>query len=232
MHAVARLRAERLARSTRPYLARGSGSVRCEGCRLAVACCCCAERPRADSRSGFCLLMHADESMRPSNTGWLVADVVPDTHAFAWSRTEPDPRLLALLADPARRPFVVFPADDCEPGRVTGAVPPDPERRPLFVVFDGTWAEARKMFRKSPYLDRFPVLAISTGRTSRYRLRSGDVAGGLCTAEVAAECLSLAGEPQPAAAVDRWLDTFVAASRRHRGLLSGPTPPSSAPITG
>ena len=41
--------------------------------------------------------MHKSEPMRPSNTGWLVADVVEDTHAFAWSRTQPDPRLLANL---------------------------------------------------------------------------------------------------------------------------------------
>ena len=33
--------------------------------------------------------------LKPSSTGWLIADVVTDT---AWARTEVDPALLALLA--------------------------------------------------------------------------------------------------------------------------------------
>ena len=48
----------------------------------------------------MCLLMHDVEPMKPSNTGWLIADVIDDTTAFAWSRTEVDPELLRLLADP------------------------------------------------------------------------------------------------------------------------------------
>ena len=36
------------------------------------------------------------EPLKPSNTGWLIADVVADTAAFGWPRTEVDPALLAL----------------------------------------------------------------------------------------------------------------------------------------
>ncbi len=39
------------------------------------------------------------EPLKPSNTGWLIADVVADTTAFGWARTQVDPALLALLAD-------------------------------------------------------------------------------------------------------------------------------------
>jgi DTW domain-containing protein YfiP len=49
------------------------------------------------------------EALKPSNTGWLVADVLADTYAFGWARTETDPALLALLADPQWQPYVVFP---------------------------------------------------------------------------------------------------------------------------
>ena len=45
-------------------------------------------------------------------------------------------------------------------------------RRPLFILLDGTWADARKAFRKSPFLDRFPVLSLAPERLSRYRLRA------------------------------------------------------------
>ena len=115
------------------------------------------------TRAGVCLLMAEFEPLKPSNTGWLVADVVPDTLAFAWSRTAVDPALLALLADPRWQPLVVFPGEFAAPERVVTELPPatgGQARRPLFILLDGTWAEARKAFRKSPYLDRFPVLSL------------------------------------------------------------------------
>jgi DTW domain-containing protein YfiP len=160
--------------------------------------------------------MHSAEPMKTSNTGWLVADVVADTHAFTWSRTEPDPRLLALLADPERQPYVVFPHGTAAPEREVRAVAPATDRRPLFVVLDSTWAEARKMFHRSPYLDRFPVLGVTSERPSRYRLRCTRNAADLCTAEVAALCLRLAGEPAAADALDGWLDAFVGLTMRLR----------------
>jgi DTW domain-containing protein YfiP len=47
--------------------------------------------------------------MKPSNTGRLIADILPDTAAFQWSRTEPPQALLDLVASPDYQPMVVFP---------------------------------------------------------------------------------------------------------------------------
>ena len=221
-HAVARLRAERIARSRKPFVARGSGSARCPECRVPVAFCLCALRPSVPTRAGMCLLMHDAEPMKPTNTGWLVADVVADTEAFAWARTYADPRLLELLRDPQWTPYVVFPADGVPPGRVVNDVAIAQGRRPLFVLLDGTWAAARRMFRASPYLDALPVLSFAPGEVSRYRLRRSPRDGQLCTAEVAALCLRLAGEPAAARALDGWLDAFVARTEdARRGGVSG-----------
>ena len=97
-HAVSLLRAERLARSVKPFLARGGFKrERCAGCRLAPSHCLCALRPSMATRAGVCLIMGDIEALKPSNTGWLIADVVEDTFAFGWSRTEADPALLACL---------------------------------------------------------------------------------------------------------------------------------------
>ncbi len=41
--------------------------------------------------------------------------------------------------------------------------------RPLFILLDGTWSEARKMFRKSPYLEHLPVLSLAPEQLSRYK---------------------------------------------------------------
>lgn len=208
-HAVARLRAERLARCTKPFAARGSRAERCPRCRVIAGYCLCAWRPRVETRAGMCLLMYDLEAVKPSNTGWLIADVVCDTSAFCWSRTEQDPNLLALLADPAWQPYVVFPGEYAAPERVVSEVRVEAGRRPLFILLDATWPEARKMFRKSPYLNHLPVLSMSPERLSRYRLRRSKRDEHLCTSEVAALCLELAGEPRAARALDAYLDVFV-----------------------
>jgi len=212
-HAVARLRAERLAASTKPFVARGGAGGRCADCRLPHAYCVCDLRPSVATRAGMCLLMGDIEALKPSNTGWLIADLVSDTWAFAWARTRVDPRLLALLEDPQWQPYVVFPGEFVEASRVVGEVlPPQVEdghpRRPLFILLDGTWTEARKMFNKSPYLSRFPVLSLNPGTVSNYRLRRSTRDDHFCTAEVAALCLALAGETRAAEVLGAWLDVF------------------------
>jgi DTW domain-containing protein len=216
-HAVAALRAVRLAASRKPFLARGSGAARCPGCRLIPSHCVCALRPTVQARAGVCLIMGDIEALKPSNTGWLIADLVSDTFAFGWSRTAVDPGLLAVLADPRWQPYLVFPAEYAEPARVVQAVAPAEvapgspgDKRPLFVLLDGTWAEARKMFRKSPYLDRLPVLSLHPEQVSSYRLRRSSNEQHFCTAEVAALCLALAGEEHVADTLTAWLDVFSA----------------------
>jgi DTW domain-containing protein YfiP len=236
-HAVSRLRTARLARSAKPFLARGGPrGERCPGCRLVPSHCLCALRLVVPSHAGFCLIMGDIEALKPSNTGWLIADVMPDTFAFGWARTEVDPALIALLADPQWQPYVVFPGEFVDPARVVTqlikhneapqfpAGPPqgelapsggsDPRSggawgRPLFVLLDATWPEARKMFRKSPYLNHLPVLSLQSEQISRYKLRRSRRDDHFCTSEVAALCLDLAGEPLAAQTLEAYLDVFT-----------------------
>ena len=210
-HAVSRLRSERLARSAKPFMARGGiKGERCLGCRLVPSHCLCSERPVVPTQAGMCLLMADIEPLKPSNTGWLIADVVPDTFAFGWARTEVDPALLALLADPQWQAFVVFPGDFVEPERVVHEVVlTHQHKRPLFIFLDATWPEARKMFRKSPYLNTLPVLSLNPDQVSRYKLRRSRRDDHFCTSEVASLCLHLAGEAHAGLVLEAWLQVYT-----------------------
>jgi DTW domain-containing protein len=229
-HAVARLRDDRLTRSTRPFLARGGPKgQRCGDCRLNLSHCVCALRPVVHTHAGVCLIMTEHETLKPSNTGWLIADVVPDTMAFGWARTSVNPDLLALLADPQWQPYLVFPGEFVNPERVITQLLPEHERaseqangnpdhkpehkpdhkRALFILLDATWSEARKIFKKSPYLNHLPVLSLAPEQLSRYRLRRSRCDEHLCTVEVAAICLNLAGDTLAAHTLTAWLDVFT-----------------------
>ncbi len=222
-NAVLQLRAQRLARATRPFLARGNRIRRCQRCLLPQKQCLCATLQPSTARSRFCLVMFDTEPMKPSNTGRLIADILPDTAAFQWSRTEPPQELLDLVADPDYQPMVVFPAAYAGSERQVITAPPS-GKPPLFIMLDGTWTEARKMFRKSPYLDGLPVISVDLSRVSAYRLREAQVEGQYCTAEVAIALLDLAADQPAAQALGDHFSCFrtryLAGKTQHKGSVT------------
>ncbi|MCL2891494.1 tRNA-uridine aminocarboxypropyltransferase [Brenneria tiliae] len=210
-NAVLRLRQQRLEQSTKPFRARGCRVVRCQRCLLPCKRCLCDTIQPQDARSRFCLVMFDTEPLKPSNTGRLIADILPDTQAFLWSRTAPDPQLLAAVKNPAYQPYLVFLTDGAEAGHEIFQQLLPQGKPPLFVLLDGTWPEARKMFRKSPYLDGLPILSLTVEALSRYQLREASNAGQHCTAEIAIALLGQAGDHLAAEALSAHFDRF----RRH-----------------
>ncbi len=114
---------------------------------------------------------------------------------------------MALLANPHYQPMVVFPGQYSEPHRVQQQIVPIKGKTPLLILLDATWKQARKMFQ-SEALAALPVLSITPEALSRYRLRSAAHEHQLATAEVAAQCLALAGETHNANVLDAFFQVF------------------------
>jgi DTW domain-containing protein len=211
INSVLLLRRRELANATRVFNARGSKVKRCELCLLPQTDCICHARPTVESHSAFCFIMYTGECYKPSNTGRIIADVITDNHAYVWDRTRPDAAMLALLSDPAYAPIVVFPQQYAEAERCIDSpqqlMAIQQGKTPLFVMLDGTWREAKKMF-KSLYLANFPVLGIQPLQASTYALREAAHLHQLCTAEVAIEILKLAQDDAAADALQQYFDTF------------------------
>nr|WP_299243342.1 DTW domain-containing protein [uncultured Halomonas sp.] len=215
----------------RPFKARGSFVTRCETCRLPALNCLCPYRVTGQSDARFWLLTHPLEHNKPTNTGRLIGDILDTTEIFTWYRTAPDTALLDYLDDPRFAPFVIFPDDQPDYAERVVSIEAVSDakqegRIPVFIILDGTWRQARRIFRKSPYLEHLPVLPLHTNRLTRYHLRKPTSASHLCTAEVAAELLRQSGDVDAAGLLDDYFDAFndsYAASRRHH-KLEAPTP--------
>lgn len=191
----------------------------CCHCLLPKGNCVCSQSPRLESGVDFCVLMDEREPAKASNTGKLIADALDSTGVFIWSRTAPDRALLELLASPTHQPYLVFPGEYATPLQQVVTRISAEGRRPLLVILDGTWAQARKMLRKSPYLQALPMLSLDEAGASRYRLRRSARTEHLCTLEVAQACLELAGETANANALGDYFDLFSQAyldAREHR----------------
>jgi len=192
------LRERCLAESTTEFLARGKSVIRCEHCQLAIYACICQWQPQLNSRSEFVLLLHRIEVFKPTNTGRLIADIFPaQTHAFCWSRTEPEQALLDLLHDENRQCFIVFPADTPEAKAKSRAVfteIPDDGKIKTFILLDATWKQSGRMFHLSKWLENIPCVSLPEGVLRGYAVRKSHQDDYFSTAEAAALCLQMAGE--------------------------------------
>lgn len=126
------------------------------------------------------LLTHEHELTKPTNTGRVVLEALGETaRRIVWRRASAEPELLRTIE--AGGVAVVWPllaralvASVCEPH--------------TYVVIDGTWQQARKIYNRSPYLHALPTVALQPSEPSVYTLRRNQIDGGLCTAEAVA-CL-------------------------------------------
>jgi len=207
-----RLRARRLAESTREFLARGKSVVRCEHCQLAVFACICPWCPELKARCEFVLLMHRNEVFKPTNTGRLIADVLPhQTHVFCWSRTEPAQELMDLLGDIRRRCVIVFPSDANEAGSTSRALVsalPDDGKITTFILLDGTWKQSGRMFHLSRWLEAIPCVVLPEALVRGYAVRKSHQEHYLSTAEAAGLCLEMADETHVANALQDYFQLF------------------------
>lgn len=202
----------------RPFLARGSKVVRCEACQMPAQVCICDYRVNAQAQARFWLLTHPKEFYKPTNTGRLIVDTIRNSETFAWNRTEPDEAFVRQLNDPGFDPYIVFPEGEAYQERMVD-FEHKPGREPVFIILDGTWRQARRIFRQSEYLQHVPVIQPNTQRKTRYNLRKPNEDHHLCTAEVAAVMLEQMGDSQSAALLDAYFDVFNAhyyAARRSR----------------
>jgi len=231
LNAVKALRLSELANSQRAFVARGSRVSRCDDCLLASRLCICNERPEARGGVAVCLVYYKGEVFKPSNTGRLIADVVMDTHAFLWQRTSPHPGMLALLRNPDYAPVVVFPYEYAEPERHLRDDQALEQyignRTPLLIFLDGTWREARKMFR-SDWLNELPVIAVEPEQASQYLLREAVHEHQLGTAEVAIPLLQRLQQAEIANNLDTWFlhfrSRYLAGKANHYPSSAQPDP--------
>lgn len=132
------------------------------------------------------LLTHEREPSKPTNTGKLALDLLPNqVEQIIWSRVEPWPPLIDFLQ--SGRTALLYPSEDVMPlGECADAFD-------RFIILDATWQQARKMYNQSPYLKDAPKVVIDANHHSQYQLRRNQKVGGLCTIECIMELLITQG---------------------------------------
>lgn len=184
----------------------------CPACRQPAEGCWCpgvaAHRPRA--RVVF--LQHPREARNPLGTARMAHLCLPGSSLWVGIDFAGDPRRLVLQEAERGRLAVVYPAPGARPAselaRWAG---------PMTLLFlDGTWWQARKLWRSNPWLRELPAYRIEPEAPSRYLIRGEPAPHCLSTVEAVAAALdALEGEPGRHAAMLAPLDALVARQLQH-----------------
>lgn len=196
-HAVDQLRQECKTQSSRPFIARGANIQRCKACLLSLHACICHLRKTSTLNVDFILLYHLSEIHKPTNSGRLIADLFPhNTHAFLWSRTEPPVQLLNFIHDSERDCRILFPDKHRQYTNsklentanavqsINSQTQSSKPRKLTFIILDGTWKQASKMFHQSRWLSHLNTLEINTDQQRSFLLRKSQHQQQFATAEV------------------------------------------------
>jgi len=143
------------------------------------------------TRTRFVFLMHPKEARHTkAGTGRLTHLCLPNSEIQVGMAFDEHAAVQALLNDPNHLPLLVYPGEDALNLSVAGwneaALG---GRRPVLVLLDATWSQARKMLKSSPSLQRLPRVMFTPSAPSRYRIKQQPIAGCLSTLETTHELL-------------------------------------------
>jgi len=170
--------------------------------------CLCHQTPTLVSKVNIALLLHKNELKRETNTGKLISKVLPNSQRFIWDRVTPPQDLLDLILSERFNPILLFPTDSSfiiNKNTFSQSTKP-----PLFIFLDATWQEAKKMVRRSSWLQSLTCAQLPINKKSAYSLRRNQEIGNLCTSEAASVLLRCADEQNNADQLELFFHRYLA----------------------
>lgn len=197
---------------------------RCRECGLHTTICVCPLLPRIELPQEFLVIQNAIEVLRPTNTGRMVAAMLPNSRLLPYglragslaaqvqagtdAGDDGDRRSLPFDDVSLRRAdtdyLVLFPSDGSSVLTPEMAAPRS-GRRVAFVLIDGTWHQASRMSHRIAALRGMTHVRLPPGPPSSWSIRNPLLPEQLCTLEAAIRVVAVLGRTDDA---DRMLDAL------------------------
>jgi len=173
---------------------------RCDDCFRPLTQCYCDAISAVDTRTEFLILQHRRERTHPFNSARIAARALKNCRLVC-DRNEQ----LAEMQLPIKPSAgLLYPSPNA---RLLNQVPPE-ELPEQLVVIDGTWHQAKTLYRDVEALRSLPCFALAPTTPGQYQIRLEPDATSLSTVEAIAAAVRQM-EPENAD-VDRLLDGFYA----------------------
>lgn len=195
----------------------------CVTCRLRSDLCVCRLAPRLVlpdpiGQQAWFLLMHEREQDKPTNTGKLLLNSLPNSYQHIWQRKEDLNTVLDAFSE--NSPVLLFPDDDASKNETDQKslslveLHKTLSEPPMWIIVDATWQQAHKMLRQSHVLQGLPRFSLSAIQPSQFTLRRNQQ--GLSTLESAAALLAAQNAEQAATQLLDYLNRFQQHFEAHR----------------
>lgn len=195
---------------------RSKRSIRCRRCRMHAELCLCSAIPTYHLLTRLVLVMHRHEITRPTSTGPLALEALPNSELRIHGYQE-SPLDLADLDRMSRRILLLYPGDDAA---LLDREFVEADPRPVtLVVPDGNWRQAARMGRRLPGLEGAEMVRLPEGRLTEWGIRRENLPHGLSTFEAIARAVGIIESPVAQAGLEDLFRLMVERVRISQGRL-------------
>ncbi|MGZ3775156.1 MAG: tRNA-uridine aminocarboxypropyltransferase [Pseudobdellovibrionaceae bacterium] len=160
----------------------------CPVCFLNRSLCICELFPQLDLKTRVCLVIHAKELKRTTNTGRLALKCLPNSEMRVRGDTKETLDLSNLLRSDYRT-LLFYPSNEAVELNQAYV---DLDPRPIqLIVPDGNWRQASKVHYRHHELKNIPRVMIKTPNPSKLHLRAESTPEGMATLQAIAHALGI-----------------------------------------
>jgi len=161
---------------------------KCPKCRINLKLCFCDSMIERDNQTAVTVLMHHRETHLNTSTAIVANRILKNSKIVLRGLPEKHFEYADLKIADDEIPYYLFPTDD--------AILLDDDfvknhqgKKVHLIVPDGSWTQAKKVYRREKCLHHIPCVKLSTLRKSEYELRKSPREDGVCTFEAIAYAL-------------------------------------------
>jgi DTW domain-containing protein YfiP len=162
-----KLRREQTARAQGADGSAWAPRAECLRCRRPAVVCYCAHVHPIRTRTRVVILQHPRERRNPIGTARMATISLVNSELHVGTALDDDPDVARALNDPEAPAVLLYPGPTAEP-----LASLDRGARYTLVAIDGTWAQARTVYRDTLSLHGLRRVRLDPPRPSEYRIRA------------------------------------------------------------
>jgi len=155
----------------------------CEQCGKAKKACICSWIQCIDAKTELWILQHPSEVKRAIGTARILTLSLPNARLWIGEDFTDHDELNALLRDPLREIYLVYPGENSKPISRLACQPRNEGAKRTLILLDGTWKKAYKMWQLSTNLQALPTVNLDNADRGNYRIRKSPKDQGVSTVE-------------------------------------------------
>lgn len=180
--------------------------AKCHRCHYPLNTCLCEHIKPVHNQTEVVVLQHSKEAVHAKNTVKLLQLSLQNIHCYTGKVAEDFKSLREALSECDDATVVLYPSPESTELTSTYKLQNCSKIKRLIVI-DGSWKQAYGLWKRNPWLDKYPFYRLPDNIDGQYGIRKTQVSSGLSTLEAVAFTLQCI-ESTDTAPLYQLLDAF------------------------